>query len=147
MCLILCQPIDSQWCELKNFEMKRNQVTFEEENRDVGLTIVLAFLKIARRGGSAADFQDEVDFIHLLNLPKSQKNNSHHMFFHLRSDAFEVVSELVMKMFREDVTEFASTLDKVTVQGRSFTVLLTFFFYNRRINCLLNYLVNMQPKD
>merc|ERR1712105_146445 len=80
-----------QWCELKNFEMKRNQVTFEEENRDVGLTIVLAFLKIARRGGSAADFQDEVDFLHLLNLPKSQKNNSHNIFFHLRSDAFEVV--------------------------------------------------------
>ena len=135
------------WCEIKDLEVKASQVSFEEENRSVGLVIVMAFLKVARRGGSAADFQDTVDFVHLLNLPKSQKNNLHNIFFTLRSDVFEVVSGIVKKMFAEDVTEFASTLDKVTVQSRSFTVLLSFFFYHGRIHCLLNDLINMDPED
>ena len=38
-------------------------------------------------------------------------------------------------------------MDKVTVQSRSFTVLLTYFFYEGKIYCLLNSLLKMGEED
>ena len=39
------------------------------------------------------------------------------------------------------------TLDKVTIQHRTFTVLLSFFFYEGSIYCLLNDLLKMEDDD
>lgn len=52
-------------------------------------------------------------------------------------------------MFRdkEGITEIAVTLDKVTVQHRSFTVLLTLFFVDGKIYCALNDLLTMKEDD
>lgn len=89
------------WCLNKDKEVKRTIQTFEEENRDVGIIVNMVFLKVARRGGSASDFQNDIDFLHLLpQLAKSQKNNSHNTFFELRNDAFEVVTETVQELFK-----------------------------------------------
>ena len=52
-------------------------------------------------------------------------------------------------MFRDEegITEIAVTLDKVTVQHRSFMVLLTLFFVNGKIYCALNDLLTMKEDD
>jgi len=52
-------------------------------------------------------------------------------------------------MFRDEegITEIAVTLDKVTVQHRSFTVLLTLFFVDGKIYCALNDLLTMKEDD
>ena len=53
-------------------------------------------------------------------------------------------------MFKsEKITELSATftLDMVTVQLRSFTVLLTFFFRNGKIFCLLNSVLKMGEDD
>ena len=39
------------------------------------------------------------------------------------------------------------TMDKVTVQHRTFTVLLSLFFYEGSIYCLLNDILNMEDDD
>ena len=58
------------------------------------------------------------------------------------------MTESVQDLFKSgDITEFAVTLDKVTVQHRSFTVLLTFFFHGGTIFCLLNDLVKMNMEE
>ncbi len=45
------------------------------------------------------------------------------------------------------MTELSVTLDKVTVCHISYTVLLTFFFYNGRIYCYLNKLATIPPEN
>jgi hypothetical protein len=144
-----CEGSLHKWCVREGAKVKMATKSYEEENKEVGLTVIKTYLKTARRGGSAADFINDIDFTHLLpGVTKSTKNNSRNTFFELRDDAFEVVTGAVQELFRsEEVTEFSATLDKVTVQHRSFTALLTFFFYEGSIFCLLNALLKMEEED
>ena len=137
------------WCVRKAQEEKKSSKTYEEENKEAGLLVIKAFLKTASEGGSGQDFLRLVDFTHLIpGVVKSQKNNSRPAFFKLRDDCFELVTERVKERFRSGaINEISITLDKVTVQSRSFTVLLTFFFSNGKIYCLLNGLLKMGRKD
>ena len=59
------------------------------------------------------------------------------------------MTEALHNMFRDEegITEIAVTLDKVTVQHRSFTVLLTLFFVDGKIYCALNDLLTMKEDD
>ena len=59
------------------------------------------------------------------------------------------MTEAMHNMFRdkEGITEIAVTLDKVTVQHRSFKVLLTLFFVDGKIYCALNDLLTMKEDD
>lgn len=57
---------------------------------------------------------------------------------------FEVLTDAVQGMFQGDeITEISATLDKVTIQHRTFTVLVCFFYYKGSIYCLLNDLLQM----
>ena len=63
-----------------------------------------------------------------------------------RNVVFEVVSEKAKKWFgggEGGVEEISVTLDKVTIQRKSFTVLLTYFFSNGVIYIFLNKLMQM----
>jgi hypothetical protein len=144
-----CEGSLHRWCVREAAKMKKDTKTFEEENKEVGMTVMMTYLKNARRGGGAADFLHDIDLTHLLpGVTNSTKNNSRNTFFELRDDAFEVVTGAVQELFRsEKVTEFSATLDKVTVQHRSYTVLLTFFFHEGSIFCLLNSLLKMNEED
>ena len=59
------------------------------------------------------------------------------------------MTEAMHNMFRDEegITEIAVTLDKVTVQHRSFMVLLTLFFVDGKIYCALNDLLTMKEDD
>lgn len=143
-----CELDIHKWCVREAVRVKEIKKTTEEVNREVGITVILTYLKTARRGGSASDFLDNIDFTHLLpGVEKSTQNNSRHSFFDLRADTMEVVDSKVKELFRDKVTEFSCTLDKVTVQRRSFTVLLTFFFMEGRIYCFLNGLISMKEDE
>ena len=143
-----CELDIHKWCAREEVRVKEAKKCTEEMNREVGTTVILTYLKTARKGGSASDFLDNIDFTHLLpGVEKSTQNNSRQSFFELRKDTMEVVDSKVKELFRDKVTEFSCTLDKVTVQSRSFTVLLTFFFLEGRIYCLLNALVSMMKDE
>ena len=137
-----------KWCVIKSKEVKSAQMSFEEENREAGKVVILSYLKAARRGESSADFMNSINFTHLLSgVPKSTKINSPAIFFDLREDAEELVKSAVKKLVKEDMTEIAVTLDKVTVQSRPYTVILTFFFYMGSIFVYLNRLHKMKPDE
>ena len=144
-----CEGNFHLWCVRKSEEKKVVTKNFEEENKEAGLVVINSFLKTIKGGGGAADFLKEVDFTHIIHgVPRSQKNNSRCAFFELRDDCFEVVTGLVQNLFKSGkVTELAATLDKVTVQHRSYTVLLTFFFFEGKIYNLLNSLLKMGEED
>ena len=101
-----------------------NKQTFDEGNEEVGKNVIRAFLKNIRRGLGSEDFLADVDLLHNVpGVPKSQKNNSRSTFFELRNDVFEVVTASVQEFFRSgEISEISVTLDKVTVQHRSYTV-------------------------
>ena len=144
-----CDNSLHKWCARKAEEEKIVNKTFEEENKTVAFNVIRAYLKNARRGLGSADFQADIDFQHLTpGVPKSQKNDSSSTFFQLRDDTFEVPTGEVHNLFKGDlITELSVTLDKVTIQHRTFTVLLCFFFYEGSIYCLLNDLLKMEDDD
>jgi hypothetical protein len=141
-----CDTDLHKWCVRKQEDEDIKTRTWEEENRIVGENTIRAAVKTMIRGLGAADFQSDVDYLHLTpGVPKSQKNNSAAAYYELRNDTFEVVTERVKKLFNSgEITEVSATLDKVTIHHRSFTVLLTFFFYNGLIYCTLNELFMMK---
>ena len=106
---------------------------------------------ISEEGLGSADFHADIDFQHLTpGVPKSQKNDFCSTFFQLRYDIFEVLTGEVYNLFKGDLITDLSvtfTMDKVTVQHRTFTVLLSLFFYEGSIYCFLNDLFNMEDDD
>lgn len=138
-----------KWCCRKEDMEKRETKNFDETNTEVGKNLIRAFLKNARRGLGSADLQSDIDLLHLTpGVPKSNKNDSRSIFFELRDDCFEVVTDKIQGLFQSgNITECSVTLDKVTVQHKSFTVVLTFFFWKGKIYCVLNGLITMTKDD
>jgi hypothetical protein len=132
------------WCFRKKGRTEKENFTYEDVNRKVGESIIRVALKNLRRGLGSADLMADLDFLHSTGAAKSQKNDSLNAFYEIQDDSFEIVSEEIKTLFSSGkVTELAATLDKVTINHTSFTVLITFFFYEGRIFCCLNKLVSM----
>ena len=126
---------------------KQGDKTFPDTNREVATYIVRAALKNLKRGLGAQDFMADMDYLHSTpGIPTSQKNDSKGIFFEIRDDAFEIVSGDIHRFVKENVTELAVTLDKVTVSHISYTVILT-FFYNGHIYCYLNKLATISSES
>ena len=144
-----CETDLHKWFATRSVKEKERKLTYEETNRKVGENVIRAALKAFKRGLGAQDFQADIDFLNMTpGVPNSHKNNSRTAFFNLRDDAFEVVSENIKELFHSGkVQEMAATLDKVTIHHKSYTVLLTFFFYEGRIYCLLNELLIMKEDE
>ena len=93
---------------------------------------------------NAKDFLAEVDSGHLQH---ATKNDSAAHFFELRDIIFKEVSAKIKKFFNEKVHYISVTLDKVTVQRASFTVICTYFFYDGRIHVILNKIEKLTTSD
>ena len=80
-------------------------------------------------------------------LVSKTKNDSHSEFFKLRNVIFDIVSDKTKKFFAEKVRDIAVTLDKVTVNSTSYTVIMTYFFSDGKIYCILNKLQSLSTAD
>ena len=137
------------WCLRKAEKEEHAERKHDDINKEVGLNVIRGALKNLQRGLGASDFLADMDFLNSTkNVPNSQKNNSQDAFFEIRDDCFEIVSEDIKTFFNSGkVTEISCTLDKVTVNHVSYMVLLTFFFYQGRIFCLLNKLATLDVES
>ena len=93
---------------------------------EAGIKIHNNALYCLKKGFSSIDFVD-------LNSKEADsktatKNDSKKEFFMLRDIYYKILQDRVHQMF-ENVDEFSCTLHKVTVNRQSFTVLITFFFF------------------
>ena len=108
-----------------------------------------------KRGWSSVDFEAVNNIFHLeskhQDIVVATKNNSQTAFYDIRDVVFDSVSEKIQEWFRKrgegEVREISVTLDKVTVQRTSYTVLLTYFFWEGKIHVLLNSLMVMKPGE
>ena len=73
-------------------------------------------------------------------------NDGPQEFFAYRNKVYQLLSEKIKAAFKE-VKSCAFTLDKVTVQSKPYTVLVTYYFHHGEINVLLNNLHVMKSTE
>jgi hypothetical protein len=143
------------YCCIREKDEEDNEADFEKENKAAGRVTIRNIIKTLKRGGSSVDFQADNNLFHLesnyQDIVVATKNDSSESFFKVRDVVFDVVSEKVKAWFSArgpgEVEEVSVTLDKVTVQRTSYTVLLTYFFRDGVIYILLNKLMVMKVDE
>lgn len=136
------------WCENKEKREAENQKTYDQKNEEAGLLVTRVAVKVMKRGGGSIDFLADLDLLSLTpGVIYAVKNNSRAAFFDLRDDTFEVVTTKMKEFFRANVKHMSISLDKVTSQHTSYTVIITYFFYRGRLHVVLNELVVLAVED
>ena len=143
------------FCCLREKKVESNNQDFEKADEAAGRITIRNVIKTIKRGGSAEDFQADMNLMHLeskhQNITVPTKNNSSDAFFKIRDVVFEVVTEETKNWFSEtgpgQIEEISVTLDKVTIQRTSFTALLTYFFHDGVIYIILNKLFVMAADE
>ena len=143
------------YCCMKEKKEEERDSDFEKQNKSAGRVTIRNIIKTLKRGGSSVDFQADNNLFHLeasyQKIVVATKNDSCSSFYKTRDVVFDVVSEKVKSWFASrrahEVEEIAVTLDKVTVQRTSYTVLLTYFFYEGVIHVVLNKLMIMATDE
>lgn len=136
------------WCTMKEKKESESKATFDMRNEEAGMTMTRAAIKTFKRGGSSVDFQADLDLLSLTpGVVYAVKNNSRAAFFDIRDSVFEVVTEKMQTFFKEKVDNIAVTLDKVTVFHTSYTVIVTYFFWDGRLHVVLNQLTILKEVD
>ena len=135
------------WCSQKQAEVKASYIDSEVKSRQAGMLVVRNALLCLKRGLSSEDFVSMNDKDNMSeNLNTATKNDSAFHFFDIRNVAYEKLLEMIKTIFRH-IDSFTVTLDKVTVGRISYTVVLTYFFFEGRIYVILNKLVHLTTKD
>ena len=127
------------WCLSKYEKEKEEQITFEQANEEAGKKVIKNAIYCFQNSLSASNFValNAKDYTcHLENT--ATKNDSELAFFHQRDIIFEVLSEKTIRFFQENVTNISVSLDKVTVQRTTYTVVMTYFFCDGAIHVILN---------
>ena len=75
------------------------------------------------------------------------KDDSKNEFFRLKNIIFDSVTEKNKLFFKENVQNISVTLDKVTVKRRSYTVIMTYFFFDGKIHVILNKLQKLSTNE
>ena len=93
------------------------------------------------------DFEGDLNLLTLTpGVVYAVKNNSQTAYYDLRDLAFECVSEK-MQVFFKGVDDLAVSLHKVTVYHTSYTVIVTYFFWEGKLHVVLNQLTILKEED
>ena len=132
------------WCASVDSAKQFDKVKEETRNdRACDMIITNAIHTLKDPTGSSQDFV-RLNNKDSLNpeLQFGEKNDGAEMFFLLRNLVFEKLSDKIKQMVQE-VETLGVTLDKVTLGGQSYTVIVTYFFFNGEIKTVLNALFIM----
>ena len=147
------------WCFQKYLKKRDERISEENKNRIAGKKVCYNMLWCLTRYGSAYDFLALNDKDHIFASFDGEtggtvavKNNSTEMFFTLRDVVYDIVKKDIQDFFRDEkpetkIRDIAVTLDKMTIQHISYTVILAYFFRRGRIYCICVDVVVMNPED
>lgn len=136
------------WCTIKEKREDENKKTYDVRNEEAGLSVVRSAIKTMKRGGGSVDFLADLDLLSLTpGVVYAVKNNSRNAFFDLRDSCFEVVTNKMKHFFVHSINDIAISLDKVTVHHTSYTVVITYFFWDGRLHVILNQLTILTLED
>lgn len=142
------------WCCLQYEKSLFQTIEMKEKSDIAGKMIVRNAIFCLTKGFSAQDFVD-LNVKDSLNMDLKEKvatkNDSKAQFFFLRDIIYDKVSSklksLMQSLFSQKKLWITVTLDKVTVNRKSYTVVATYFFYEGAIYCFLNQLAPLSTKD
>ena len=127
---------------------KEESAKMEERNKKACEMVVTNGCYVLKEPtGSARDFiklNDKDDLN--TDLDCAEKNDGAEIYFELRKMAFEKLTENIKTMIR-DCETLGATLDKVTIGGTSYTVIVTHFFWQGSLRTVLNELYVMTSRD
>ena len=85
----------------------------------------------------------------LLSDSKFAVKNSRFAFFEVRELVWEVLSEMIKKLFSDPdlIRDICVTLDKVTVFNIPYSVVCTYYFLEGGLHVLINGLIVMEEDD
>ena len=141
------------WC-IQEYQREVERKNIDDRRNDLaGRKIVRNALFCFTRSLGSGDFEtlNLKDFLAEKDLGSKMyniatRNDSRAEFFRLRNVIFELLTEKTKNFFKE-VKDIAVTLDKVTVQRTSFTVIMTYFFCSGKIHVVLNKLHKLSTKE
>ena len=133
------------WCSnhLKRIESSRaEEETKEKEASEAVVRNALFTMKNCRSSCDFTRLQSLSSQNPRLKPYTATKNDSRAIFFEIREMAYEKLRKIIFQIF-EDVLTINVSLDKITLDGRTFTALVTFFWHLGRLKCVLNDLLVM----
>ena len=133
-----------KWC-FSQTEMKKKRKLAAKENDEKAATMVVTnAVYCLKNSHSSAEFRKLCDKDQLIpDINVATKNDGRMMFFEIKDMVYDELSERVVKIIKE-ASDLAVTLDKVTIGSRTYTVILSYYFYEGVIHCLLNKLYIME---
>ena len=136
-----------EWCVSKYESEKKEKLTYDQSNSEAGKRVIKNALYCFQNCLSAKNFVglNVLNYSHNLENPVT-KNDSEAEFFRLRNVIFDLLTEKTKKFFNE-VKDITVSLDKVTVLRISYTVIITYFFYEGKIHVILNKLQKLGTLD
>ena len=135
------------WCVKKEQDEAKCKSENQDKNYRAGEKVVRNALYCLKRGLGAEDFLGLNEKDLGSDIPNTAtKNDSKAQYFNLRNIVFELVSDKTKTFFKNHVNYITVTLDKVTVQRTSYTVILTFFFHQGKIHIILNKLAKLSTE-
>ena len=136
------------WCAKRLKQLAADKAKAEEVNLKAATLVATNAAFCLKTFGSAKDFVRENDKDNLTEgLIPAFKNDGSQEFFSYRDIYFLKLSDAIKNHFKENVDSFSVTLDKVTHQRISYTVIITYFFSGGRIYSLLNSVHKMNSND
>ena len=125
------------WCTDHARIQAESAKEFKDQNNEAGEKVVTNALYCFKTSGSAQDFVRLNDKDQLTNSKFATKNDGKEIFFELRDIVFEKLGNLIKEKFKK-IKNASFSLDKVTVSGVPYTVLVTYFFWEGKIHAVLN---------
>ena len=132
------------WCKEKYNSQEANEKVNAEKNRKACEMVVMNAAHVLKDpAGSATDFQklNNKDQL-LMGLSYPTKNDGKQNYFELRTIFHEKLRLKVHKMMKS-VKFFSVSLDKVTVDGTGYTVVVTYYFWHGELRVFMNELLVM----
>ena len=123
-------------------KQSEEKVSIDQKNQYAANRIIRNAIICFKRSWSSEDFlalneMNHLNDIDIENYVSATKNDSRANFFRLRNLIYDAFTGKIRSFF-EKVDDIAVTLDKVTVQRVSYTVVMTYYFKEGKIHCILN---------
>ena len=136
-----------KWCFSQTELKKKRKVAAKQNDVKAATMVVTNAVYCVKNSHSSAEFRKLCDKDQLIpDINVATKNDGRMIFFEIKDLIFDELSDKVAKIVKSS-SDIAVTLDKVTIGSRTFTVILSYYFYEGVIHCVLNKLYIMESEQ
>lgn len=137
------------WCCVRKEKDEKEKVDNEIRSKKAGMMVIRNAVFCLKKGLSSQEFVElnvKDNLTEDLKEKTATKNDSRAEFFGLRTAIHDKLTSKIKNMMK-NVKFITVTLDKVTIQRKSFMVIVTYFFHEGSICVLVNKLEKLTLQD